>query len=239
MADETRRRYRHQVCRLARQKGLSELDTAERAIQSAAQAQGEERHVGFQLFEPQTHLTVGVLYVGAVVVTTLFLSLLLGFRLDCLWAPMLLLLRVSDIVKNGADFLVVRLVHPRPVHRLALKEGVPEEGRTLCVIASLLNSTGTVETSWPPCWSAIGWPIGTRGGAALRPSGRPAGPGLPHGKRRSAAGTESARNAVEGLNAKYGGGFYLFFPPAAFHAVDERYMGWERSAGPWSSWSGC
>lgn len=230
MDDETRGRYRHQVCRLARQKGLSEIDTAERAIQSAAQAQGEERHVGFQLFEPQTHLTAGVLYVGAVVVTTLFLSLLLGFRLDCLWAPMLLLLPVSDIVKNGADFLVVRLVHPRPVHRLALKEGVPEEGRTLCVIASLLTDGHS----------------GDKLAALLeryRLANRDAGAELRFGlladlpDRDSPMGeaerrwTESARNAVEGLNAKYGGGFYLFFRRPAFHAVDERYMGWERKRG--------
>ena len=36
---------------------------------------------------------------------------------------------------------------------------------------------------------------------------------------------------MEGLNAKYGGGFYLFFRRPAFHAVDERYMGWERKRG--------
>lgn len=143
---------------------------------------------------------------------------------------MLLLLPVSDIVKNGADFLVVRLVHPRPVHRLALKEGVPEEGRTLCVIASLLTDGHS----------------GDKLAALLeryRLANRDAGAELRFGlladlpDRDSPMGeaerrwTESARNAVEGLNAKYGGGFYLFFRRPAFHAVDERYMGWERKRG--------
>lgn len=39
---------------------------------------------------------------------------------------------ISDIVKNSADFLAVRMVRPRPVFRMALEEGIPREGRT-CV----------------------------------------------------------------------------------------------------------
>ena len=51
----------------------------------------------------------------------------------------LLLLPLSDIVKNTLDFFLVRLVPPRPVPRMELKEGIPREGRTLCVVVSLLT----------------------------------------------------------------------------------------------------
>ena len=36
---------------------------------------------------------------------------------------------------------------------------------------------------------------------------------------------------IDALNAKYGGGFYLFFRTPAFSQRDERYMGWERKRG--------
>lgn len=46
-----------------------------------------------------------------------------------------------------------------------------------------------------------------------------------------AAWVTSAHRAIQALNEKYGGGFYLFFRRPAFSAQDEKYMGWERKRG--------
>lgn len=46
-----------------------------------------------------------------------------------------------------------------------------------------------------------------------------------------AAWVTSAHRAIQALNEKYGGGFYLFFRRPAFSTQDEKYMGWERKRG--------
>ena len=159
-----------------------------------------------------------------------FLALLAGFLLHSPWAAVLLALPISDIVKNSADFLAVRMVRPHPVFRMALEEGIPREGRTLCVIASLL----TGEKSGGELAALL-----ERYHLANRDAGRELRLGLlcdlpdrdrPMGEREQ-AWVETASAAVEQLNKAYGGGFYLFFRVPVFHAPDQRYMGWERKRG--------
>ena len=230
MDDETRARYRAQVCRLARQEGVGEAELAEHILLRAAQSSGRERHVGAWLFPPHRQIASRYLYIGGIVLMTGFLALLAGFLLHSPWAAVLLALPISDIVKNSADFLVVRMVRPRPVFRMALEEGIPREGRTLCVIASLL----TGEKSGGELAALL-----ERYHLANRDAGRELRLGLlcdlpdrdrPMGEREQ-TWVETASAAVEQLNKAYGGGFYLFFRVPVFHAPDQRYMGWERKRG--------
>ena len=234
MDEETRARYRRQVCVLARKKGMSEEETAKGALSLSREAAGERRHIGWYLFrepmgEPEKPAS-GALYVACVLLPTLVLALWLGFRLGSWLLFMLLLLPASDLMKNLVDFLAVRLVRPRPIHRMALKGGIPREGRTLCVIAGLLTGEESGSTY-----------------AALleryRLANRDAGGELRFGlladlpDRAFPMGSEErnwverAQAAVDGLNEKYGGGFYLFFRKPVFQKVDERYTGWERKRG--------
>ena len=104
------------------------------------------------------------------------------------------------------------------------------QGKTLCVIASLLTGEG----SGPSLAALL---------ERYRLANRDAGEhllfgiladlpdsGLPIGKE-GRAHADRAKAAVEALNEKYGGGFYFFFRPPVFQSKDERYMGWERKRG--------
>ena len=234
MDDETRARYRRELCRLARKKGLSEEVAAAQVLALCEAGKGEERHVGYYLFRrpmgERPRLRSGGLYVAAVVLPTLFVTLLLGYVLHSGAVALLLLLPVSEIVKNLVDFAAVRLFRPRPVCRLELEEGIPKEGKTLCVIAGLLT----------------GEKSGAEYAALLeryRLANRDAGEHLLFGlladlpDRAEPMGgaargwAEAARREIEALNGKYGGGFYLLFRPPIFHPVDEVWQGWERKRG--------
>lgn len=135
---------------LARRYGMSEAAAADLTLRLAQSGDGERRHVGYYLYRRplgrQNRQNGGTLYVAGILLPTLFLVLLIGFHLHSWLVAVLLLLPVSDIIKNLMDFLVVRLVTPRPVSRMALEGGIPEDGRTLCVIAGLLtdNQSGPV-----------------------------------------------------------------------------------------------
>ncbi|MCI8479177.1 MAG: hypothetical protein HFE97_12750 [Oscillospiraceae bacterium] len=234
MEEGTRNRYRTQLCQLARKHGLTEWEAAQRVLSLCEQGSGEERHVGWYLFrvpmgEPVKCHTGGG-YIAAVVLPTLFFVLLLGFRLHSWVVTLLLLLPVSDIVKNLLDFLAVRVVSPRPVCRMALEGGIPAEGKTLCVIAGLLTGedSGGVYTALMERYRLANRDAGDQllfGLLADLPDRA-----LPMGSeaRRTVA---AAQRAVDALNEKHGGGFYLFFRPPVFQPTDERYVGWERKRG--------
>lgn len=234
MDESTRARYRRQVCLLARRRGLGERETAQKALSLAEEAQGEERHIGWFLFRSplgeKERRASGALYVSAILLPTLFLALWLGFLLESWFLVLLLLLPISDGMKNLTDFLAVRLVRPRPVPRMELKEGVPPQGRTLCVIAGLL----TEEKSGPEYAALL-----ERYRLANRDSGEELRFGLLADlpDRGSPMGEDQRRwvrqavRAMEALNKTYGGGFYLFFRPPVFQKTDERYVGWERKRG--------
>lgn len=234
MAEETRAHYRRQVCVLARREGLGEQETAQRALALAQAGEGPERHVGWFLFRKplgrEERKAAGALYVGAILLPTLVLALWLGFRLNSPALFFLLLLPASDLCKNVADFLALRLVHPRPVAKMALKEGVPPQGRTLCVICGLLTGedSGGQYAALLERYRLANRDAGEELSfgllADLRDSARPMG----ESDRRWVKG---AQKAIDALNAKYGGGFYLFFRSPVFQTGDERYVGWERKRG--------
>jgi len=234
MDDESRTRYRREVCRLARNAGLSEAETARRILALAEQGKGPHRHVGWYIFrEPlgkRRRIRNGAVYVAAVMLPTLFIVLLAGFLLNDPAVVLLLLLPVSDIVKNAVDFLCVRLFQPRYVHRMGLKGGVPDNGRTLCVITALLTGkdSGRELATLLERYRFANRDAGNNllfGILADLPDS-----GLPMGSA-AAEYLSAAQKAVESLNEKYGGGFYLFFRRPVFQPRDERYMGWERKRG--------
>lgn len=234
MDESTRARYRSRVCLLARKRGMEEIEVARKALELAQEAVGKERHIGWFLFRQPLgegeKKQSGILYVALILLPTLCLSLWLGFALKNWALVFLLLLPVSDLMKNLVDFCAVRMIRPRPVLRMELKNGLPIEGRTLCVIAGLLT----------------GEKSGDNYAALLeqyRLANRDSGDELRFGlladlpDRDAPMGAEQrkwvrkAERAIEALNEKYGGGFYLFFRHPSFQKTDERYVGWERKRG--------
>lgn len=234
MDDDTRRRYRQQVCRLAKKFRLEESQTARKALELAKRGTGAARHIGWYLYRQplgrEKRLPSGLGYGGAVVGLSLALAAGLWVAAGSLWLSLLLLLPLSDIVKNVLDFGLVRIVPPRPVPRMELEGGIPRENRTLCVVVSLL----TGEDSGPKLAALL---------ERYRLANRDSGPelrfgilaDLPDGAapmgEEGAAWVTSAHRAIQALNEKYGGGFYLFFRRPAFSTQDEKYMGWERKRG--------
>lgn len=142
----TRTRYRQTVARLARRTGRTEIDIAEDVLARAQSGEGARRHVGWFLLRevlgaPEKRRD-GAWYIAAVIVGTLALSLLLGFATGSVSGAVLLLIPVSEAVKGLLDAVLLRVTKPRFVPRLALRRGIPPEGKTLCVIAALLACCG-------------------------------------------------------------------------------------------------
>lgn len=220
----TRQDYLRRVAELARREGLQEQVYARLLVQAA---KSEGRHLGFFLFR-ETGPARARLYIAANVLSTLLLTLLIAFRFGGPAAALLLLLPVSQLVKSGLDLLLSRLCPPRRLPRTDVEKGVPAEGKTVCVISVLLtdpegarNQCRRLEELRMACRS--------EGGNLL--FGLLAD--LPEAERETVPADEpvldAARAGIEALNARYGGGFFLFTRPRSFNG--ERWAGFERKRG--------
>ena len=168
-------------------------------------------------------------YIAAVVVGTLFLSLLLGFATKSVSGAVLLLIPVSEVVKGLLDAVLLRVTKPRFVPRLALRRGIPPEGRTLCVIAALLTSPADAHAL---CARLEEYYLCNRDALGQLTFGLLAD--LPEADMAHApidpAILRAARAEIAALNARWGSRFYLFTRPRV-QTPDGKWSAWERKRG--------
>ena len=233
MDEATRAHYRQCVARLARRTGRTEIEIAEDVLARAQSSEGARRHVGWFLLRevlgaPEKRRDGGW-YIAAVVVGTLFLSLLLGFATKSVSGAVLLLIPVSEVVKGLLDAVLLRVTKPRFVPRLALRRGIPPEGRTLCVIAALLTSPADAHAL---CARLEEYYLCNRDALGQLTFGLLAD--LPEADREHApidpAILRAARAEIETLNARWGSRFYLFTRKRV-PTSDGKWSAWERKRG--------
>lgn len=229
----SRTRYRQTVAQLARRTGRTEIDIAEDVLARAQSGEGARRHVGWFLLRevlgaPEKRRD-GAWYIAAVIVGTLALSLLLGFATGSVSGAVLLLIPVSEAVKGLLDAVLLRVTKPRFVPRLALRRGIPPEGKTLCVIAALLTCPGDAHTLAARLEE---YALCNRDAGEQLLFGLLAD--LPEAAQAHKAGDEAilhaARTEIEALNARYGGRFYLFTRQRV-QTPDGKWSAWERKRG--------
>ena len=229
----TRAHYRQVTARLARRTGRTEIEIAEDVLARAQHSEGARRHVGWFLLRevlgaPERRRNGGW-YIAAVVVGTLFLSLLLGFATKSVSGAVLLLIPVSEVVKGLLDAVLLRVTKPRFVPRLALRRGIPPEGRTLCVIAALLTSPDDAHAL---CARLEEYYLCNRDALGQLTFGLLAD--LPEADMAHApidpAILRAARAEIEALNARWGSRFYLFTRKRV-QTPDGKWSAWERKRG--------
>ena len=232
MDAETRAAYRRETARIAKRQRMSETDAAKKAVELAAL--DGNGHVGKFLFKKPLGRAgkkpnAGA-YIAANVILTAFFTVLAGITLRSVFAALLAMLPISEIVKNGLTLILTRVRPPRRIFRMDLKDGVPPEGRTVIVISALLASEADGEKY-----------------AELiedyRLLNRTAGDEVRFGiladltesqseeNEKDSAVISRAQEAIERLERRYGGGFYLFLRGRELNSADGLYMGRERKRG--------
>jgi len=215
----SRLEYLERLRLLASKQGLEEQELAEKLI---ARAVEEKQHIGFYLFTPPSPRRAEM-YIVWLCLTTFFLNFFIAIAADSIFIAALLLLPLWSMLKGFTDFVLLHWVKPRPMPRLDMSGGIPQEGKSICVISALLGccDAGRLEE--------------------LRLASRREGKNLLFGLLADlpAAAQEhcedderliaEARRSVEMLNRKYGGGFYLFWRSRSFDG--EGWSGRERKRG--------
>ena len=220
MDSGTKQEYLRRVEKLAAAEGLQEHEYAARLVKKA-----RERgcHVGFFLF-PERGALPEALYIGSNVLLTLFISLLTAFVSESAVLALLLLLPVSELVKSFMDYVLLHLVSPKRLFRMDTQKGIPPEGRSICVISTLLGAEADVsrlEELYHAC-KAEGEGL-LFGLLADLPAASSAS--VPE----DAALLMNTRKAIDALNLRYGQRFYLFTRERSFDG--EAYTAHERKRG--------
>ncbi len=235
MDSATRHHYRNTLCRQARSSRVGEEEYALQLLRKCQQSQGDGRHVGYHLLHSTHTNGLGAVYGCVILLLTLLLTATAGWMLKSWLVTLLLAFPISDLVKNLVDFMAVRLVPPRPICRMALEEGIPQEGRTLCVIATLL--TGDDQNH-------------IRHLEQYRLANRDSGVNLRLGLLVDLPDSHTpitqegwqrvwkVQREIEKLNEVYDNGFYLLFRIPTFNRQDDCYQGWERKRGALLSLNG-
>ena len=230
MDEQSRAEYRSRLSRLAKREGLEEHAFAKQLVERCRHKDGAERHVGFWLYKRPDEKRRAALYIGANVLFTLFLSLLCGFLSRSVSAALLLLIPLSELTKALLDYIILLCVPPRRLPRLELGSGVPDDGRTVCVISALL----TDEDSGPRLAALL---------EQYRLANRDCGENLLMGiladlreadsedAPEDEAVISAAAEAIDALSRKYGGGFYLFTRGRTLDSGRGKFSGFERKRG--------
>ena len=214
--------------RLERMAAARETDEQSLARALIERAKREGRHVGFFLF-PENGERKGEAYIAGKTALTAALALLALYLLGPVGA-LLLLLPISETVTSLADFALSRLIRPRRMPRMDLSSGIPPEGKTLCVISTLLSREEDAEEAAQKLERLYYACSGDRERGALlfgllgdlRAAD---GQTLPEDERVLSAAAE----AIDRLNENHGGGFFLFTRPRCFDG--ESWTGRERKRG--------
>lgn len=222
--EESRAACRRLLARAAKKRRVREADYAKELLRRA----GEENCTLTSLLTEQPG--TGRWYPSLLLGLTAVLTLALTVWASRWWLALLLLIPVSEGVKQGTDALCLWRTPVRPLLRLSLPEGIPAEGRTLCVIPALL----TGEEKGPQLAARLESAalISRDCGKELRFAlliDLPDSAAEPASEGRE--GLEQLRQAIAGLNRRYQGGFFLFYRKPAYAPQDRCWRGWERKRG--------
>ena len=147
-----------------------------------------------------------------------------------LWLVALIaLIPVSELAISLLNSLLTSQVAPRPLPKLALRNGIPARDRTMVVVPAIIDSQPRIETLFHDLEVRF---LANRDPhlhfALLTDFGDAAAATTPDDD----ALVREARRRVDELNDRHGGDrFYLFHRERRWNAGEARWMGWERKRG--------
>lgn len=229
MDEATRFRYRRLTAQAARQAGVTEQAAAETALRQAQAGETpRERHVGAWLPVEPSYQRRGK---NALVMEALFplLVTVCAAVLARAWYLVpLLYLPVWEILRLPIEAAVSRGVCARPMPRINLEGGVPEEGATLITVSTLLPGAGQARKLGRHLEQL--WRTNGRGSvkicvlADLKGAQSPSMP-------QDASDIAACKREIEQLNRRHGGGFLLIVRERVFSRTQREFTGEERKRG--------
>lgn len=212
--DRTKDACRKNVASFARKYSLSEAQAAR--ILCAGDPLPKQSGTAAKLYFPVCAVLLAGLLIGA--------AFAVGGNIP-LW--LFLILPLSELTREIVDSVFSRLVRHRPVPALDIK-AVPDNGRVLCVITSLLSSKKDAETLVRKIQNCFFSNRGKNVSFGLLCDLREANSAITADDERLISFT---LGLIDRLNSEHGIGIFLFVRSRRFAPTEGKFMGWERKRG--------
>ncbi len=218
MDEASRAQYRRRFQEMAKARHISSLELAQEAL---------EKGLHEYLFPPAARTGAG--YIAARIFLPAALAVLAGAAAKSLCTALLAVWPLSELVRVGLDSILLRLVRPRRLPRLELKDGIGPDGRTVCAVSALLSDeeTGPRLARRLEEYKLANRDCGEELLFALLAD-------LPDSVQfppKEAARLNDAAREIDRLNETYGGGFFLLCRDPVLDKREGVYVPWERKRG--------
>ncbi|MDP4153183.1 MAG: hypothetical protein Q8865_07090, partial [Bacillota bacterium] len=146
MSESSKSIYRYKICEMAKKLRLPESKIAREALEQAQKGKDERsRHIGtYILKEKKENRLKGSVYIFLLVLLPFLLSAWTYGYCDDLVLSVLLYFPYFEICKIIIEYFAAKLVPVFGLPRLDLKEGIPDNAKTLVVISVLITSAGKI-----------------------------------------------------------------------------------------------
>lgn len=231
MDEDTRADYRRAVALKAIRQEIGEGAVAAAAVEAAATApEGRKRHVGHWLLDEDraARRARGRAALACTLVLPLLAAVSLAVLIGSPWAIPLLYFPLWELLRPVVEHVARMGLKPRRLPRMDLEGDVPEEGRTLITVSTLLptaDSAGKVAAHLARLYNTNG--TGAVQICLLADLKQAKYPAMPQDEADIAAMTREIRR----LNHYCPGSFVLAVRPRTFSPTMQSYSGWERKRG--------
>jgi cyclic beta-1,2-glucan synthetase len=181
------------------------------------------------------HPAVGYLAaIGATIVASLASLLVYAARrgatnAELLVVALVVLLPISELVISVLHLIINALVPPRQLPKLAMRDGISPEHRTIVAVPAIVDSEPRLVGLLDDLEVRFLANRDTNLHFALLSDYPDAGEPLQEGE---ATLLETAKNRIDELNERYGAGrFFFFHRDRRWNPGEGRWMGWERKRG--------
>jgi len=229
MDEASRGVYRHLIARQARRSRCSDEALAQALREKTAGAAMEaDRHIGTALLANARPKKRGAALLWCESLVPVVLSLAIAIFLRAWYVFPLLCLPLWALCRIGMEAIFLCGVQPVPLPRLELGGEIPDEGRTLITVSTLLSApSGT-----PELRRRMEELHGTNHGRNVAVCILADFKGADSAEtQQDAAALAAAQKEVEALNKKYGGGFLCAVRRRRYSPTMNAFTGWERKRG--------
>ena len=259
MEYKTKEYYRNTIKEIAKKTNMSEIYVAKKVVELCSQAQNGEKesHIGYYLIddgkeklykklEYKEHIlkqeTKVKTYIATIVILTIVISALISQALTKELAKrilftILLLIPISEIVIRTIQYILGKVVKPKLIPKMELKNGISKENATFVVIPTIIKSKEKVQELFekmevfylanksPNLYFAV---LGDCSESNMQE------------EKFDKEVEEEGLKQVTRLNAKYSEQsegenkfpiFHFIYRERKYNKSEEKYLGWERKRG--------
>lgn len=259
MEYKTKEYYRNTIKEIAKKTNMSEIYVAKKVVELCSQSKNGEResHIGYYLIddgkeklykklEYKEHIlkqeTKVKIYIATIVILTIVISALISQALTKelvkrILFTILLLIPISEIVIQTIQYILGKVVKPRLIPKMELKNGISKENATFVVIPTIIKSKEKVQELFekmevfylanksPNLYFAV---LGDCSESNMQE------------EKFDKEVEEEGLKQVARLNAKYSEQsegenefpiFHFIYRERKYNKSEEKYLGWERKRG--------